>query len=157
MHSHETVPVRVKRLPHFDGLTLPGYATEGAAGMDVLAAEDVTLQPGERWPVATGLAVAIPHGYELQVRPRSGLALKHGISVPNTPGTIDSDYRGEVKVILINHGQTAFEVRRGDRIAQLVLAPVVQASWLKVDELDHTARGEGGFGSTGGVTAFAPG
>ena len=154
MHSADPIPVMVKRLPHFEGLELPAYATEGAAGMDVLAAESVTLQPGERWPVATGLTVAIPHGYEIQVRPRSGLALKHGIGVPNAPGTIDSDYRGELKVILINHGQTPFEVRRGDRIAQLVLAPVVRASWLKVDELDETARGAGGFGSTGGVVAF---
>ena len=154
MHSPESVPILVKRLPHFEGLTLPAYATDGAAGMDVLSAEDVILQPGERWPVATGLAVAIPHGYEIQVRPRSGLALKHGIGVPNSPGTIDSDYRGELKVILINHGQTSFEVRRGDRIAQLVLAPVVRASWLKVEELDETARGEGGFGSTGGATAL---
>ena len=155
MHSPDPIPVMVKRLPHFAGLELPAYATGGAAGMDVLAAEDVTLAPGERWPVATGLAVAIPHGYEIQVRPRSGLALKYGISVPNTPGTIDSDYRGELKVILINHGNTPFEVRRGDRIAQLVLAPVVRASWLKVDELDETARGEGGFGSTG-VVSIAP-
>ena len=154
MHSPDPIPVMVKRLPHFAGLTLPAYATGGAAGMDVLAAEDVTLAPGERWPVATGIAVAIPHGYEIQVRPRSGLALKYGIGVPNTPGTIDSDYRGELKVILINHGQTPFEVRRGDRIAQLVLAPVVRASWLKVDELDETARGAGGFGSTGGVVAL---
>ena len=154
MHSPDPIPVMVKRLPHFAGLTLPAYATDGAAGMDVLAAEDVTLAPNERWPVATGIAVAIPHGYEIQVRPRSGLALKHGIGVPNTPGTIDSDYRGELKVILINHGQTPFEVRRGDRIAQLVLAPVVRASWLKVDELDETARGVGGFGSTGGVSAL---
>ena len=145
----DPIPVMVKRLPHFEGLTLPAYATDGAAGMDVLAAEDVTLQPGERWPVATGLAVAIPHGFEIQVRPRSGLALKHGIGVPNAPGTIDCDYRGELKVILINHGTTAFEIRRGDRIAQLVLAPVVRGSWLKVDELDETMRGEGGFGSTG--------
>ena len=145
----DPIPVMVRRLPHFEGLTLPAYATDGAAGMDVLSAENVTLVPGERWPVATGLAVAIPHGYEIQVRPRSGLALKHGIGVPNAPGTIDSDYRGELKVILINHGTSAFEVRRGDRIAQLVLAPVVRASWLKVDELDETARGEGGFGSTG--------
>ncbi len=149
MHSPETTPVMVRRLSHFDGLTLPDYATGGAAGMDVLAAEDVTLAPGARHPVATGLAVAIPPGFEIQVRPRSGLALKHGISVPNTPGTIDSDYRGELKVILINHGDQAFEVRRGDRIAQLVLAPVARASWLKVDELDETSRGEGGFGSTG--------
>ena len=152
MHSSDPIPVMVKRLPHFEGLTLPAYATDGAAGMDVLSAEHVTLAPGERWPVATGLAVAIPPGYEIQVRPRSGLALKHGIGVPNAPGTIDSDYRGELKVILINHGQTVFEVRRGDRIAQLVLAPVVRASWLKIDELDETARGEGGFGSTGVIS-----
>jgi dUTP pyrophosphatase len=148
------IPVMVKRLPHFEGLELPAYATEGAAGMDVLAAEDVTLAPGARHAVATGLAVAIPQGFEIQVRPRSGLALKHGVTVPNTPGTIDSDYRGELKVIMINHGDAAFEIRRGDRIAQLVLAPVVQATWLKVDELDETVRGEGGFGSTGGVVAL---
>ena len=122
--------------------------------MDVVAAEDVTLLPGGRHAVATGLALAVPDGYELQVRPRSGLALKHGISLPNTPGTIDCDYRGELKVILINHGDMPFDVRRGDRIAQLVLAPVVRATWLKVDELDETARGEGGFGSTGGVVAL---
>jgi dUTP pyrophosphatase len=122
--------------------------------MDVLAAEDVTLAPGARHGVATGLAFAIPPGFEIQVRPRSGLALKHGISIPNSPGTIDSDYRGEVRVILINLGDAPFEVRRGDRIAQLVLAPVTRASWLPVDELDETARGEGGFGSTGGVVAL---
>lgn len=152
--DREPVPVRVKRLPHFEGLELPAYATEGAAGMDVLAAEDVILAPGARHAVATGLAVAIPHGFEIQVRPRSGLALKHGVTVPNTPGTIDSDYRGELKVIMINHGDATFEIRRGDRIAQLVLAPVVQATWLKVDELDETMRGEGGFGSTGGVVSL---
>ena len=118
--------------------------------MDVLAAEDVTLAPGARHAVATGLSVAIPPGYEIQVRPRSGLALKHGISVPNTPGTIDSDYRGELKVILINHGAQAFAIARGDRIAQLVLAPVTQAAWDEVAQLDDTARGAGGFGSTGG-------
>jgi dUTP pyrophosphatase len=148
------VPVPVKQLPHFAGLQLPAYATDGAAGMDVLAAEDVTLAPGARHAVATGLAVAIPPDFEIQVRPRSGLALKHGISVPNTPGTIDSDYRGELKVILINHGTTAFSIQRGDRIAQLVLAPVIRASWMPVAELDETARGEGGFGSTGGVIAL---
>ena len=148
------VGVQVKRLPHGEGLPLPAYATAGAAGMDVVSAEDVTLAPGARHAVATGLALAIPQGFEIQVRPRSGLALKHGISVPNTPGTIDSDYRGEVKVILINHGAVSFEVRRGDRIAQLVLAPVTRASWLPVEELDETARGEGGFGSTGGVVAL---
>ncbi len=146
----EPVAVCVKRLPHGEGLALPAYATAGAAGMDVLAAEDVTLAPGARHAVATGLALAIPPGYEIQVRPRSGLALKHGISVPNTPGTIDSDYRGELKVILINHGAEAFAIRRGDRVAQLVLAPVVQAAWNEVAELDETARGAGGFGSTGG-------
>ena len=150
---HE-VPVQVKRLPHGEGLELPGYATDGAAGMDVLSAEALTLAPGARHAVATGLALAIPVGFEVQVRPRSGLALKHGITVPNTPGTIDSDYRGELKVILINHGNEPFEVRRGDRIAQLVLAPVTRAAWQVVEELDETARGEGGFGSTGGVFAL---
>jgi dUTP pyrophosphatase len=123
--------------------------------MDVVSAEDVTIAPGARHAVATGLALAIPPGFEIQVRPRSGLALKHGISVPNTPGTIDSDYRGEVKVILINLGADAFEVRRGDRVAQLVLAPVTRAAWLAVEELDETARGEGGFGSTGGSFALS--
>ncbi|MEM7665159.1 MAG: dUTP diphosphatase [Pseudomonadota bacterium] len=145
-----SVTVELKRLPHGEGLPLPAYATSGAAGMDVVAAEDVTLNPGARHPVATGLSMAIPHGYEIQVRPRSGLALKHGITVPNTPGTIDSDYRGELKVILINHGDEPFAIVRGDRIAQLVLAPVVQAAWTEVTELDSTDRGEGGFGSTGG-------
>ncbi|WP_156842659.1 dUTP diphosphatase [Novosphingobium aquimarinum] len=154
MHSQDNIPVPVLRLPHFEGLELPAYATDGAAGMDVVSAEDVTIAPGARHAVATGLAMAIPPGFEIQVRPRSGLALKHGISVPNTPGTVDSDYRGEVKIILINHGETAFKVRRGDRIAQLVIAPVVRATWLKVDELDDTERGEGGFGSTGGVVSL---
>ena len=146
----DRVAVRIKRLPHGEGLALPAYATPGAAGMDVLAAEDVTLAPGARHAVATGFSVAIPPGYEIQVRPRSGLALKHGLSVPNTPGTIDSDYRGELKVIVINHGGEPFAVSRGDRIAQLVLAPVTQAAWEEVAELDDTARGAGGFGSTGG-------
>lgn len=145
-----SIPVRIKRLPHGEGLPLPAYATAGAAGMDVVSAEDVTLAPGARHAVATGLMLAIPKGYEMQVRPRSGLALKHGITVPNTPGTIDSDYRGELKVILINHGTAPFVIRRGDRIAQLVLAPVAQAVWDEVAELDVTERGEGGFGSTGG-------
>ena len=146
----DPVSVRIKRLPHGHGLDLPAYATSGAAGMDVLSAEGVTIRPGQRHAVATGLSVAIPEGYEIQVRPRSGLAFKHGISVPNTPGTIDSDYRGELKVILINHGSDDFPIARGDRIAQLVLAPVTQAAWDEVEELDETARGEGGFGSTGG-------
>ena len=145
-----TIPVQVRRLPHGAGLPLPAYATSGAAGMDVTSAEDVTIAPGARHAVATGLALAIPQGYEIQVRPRSGLALKHGITVPNTPGTIDSDYRGELKVILINHGDQPFVIARGDRVAQLVLAPVVQAAWQEVAELDATIRGEGGFGSTGG-------
>ena len=154
MHQPSDIPVPVKRLPNFAGLELPAYATQGAAGMDVLSAEDVTLAPGGRHAVATGLAMAIPPGFEIQVRPRSGLALKHGVTVPNTPGTIDSDYRGELKVIMINHGDAPFEIRRGDRVAQLVLAPVTRASWLPVDELDETARGQGGFGSTGGVVAL---
>ncbi|MCZ8137474.1 MAG: dUTP diphosphatase [Porphyrobacter sp.] len=145
-----TIPVQVRRLPHGAGLPLPAYATSGAAGMDVVSAEEVTIAPGARHAVATGLALAIPQGYEIQVRPRSGLALKHGITVPNTPGTIDSDYRGELKVILINHGTEPFAIARGDRVAQLVLAPVVQAAWDEVEELDATERGEGGFGSTGG-------
>ncbi len=146
----DRIKVRIKRLPHGRDLDLPAYATDGAAGMDVVAAETVTLKPGQRHAVATGLAVAIPEGYEIQVRPRSGLALKHGISVPNTPGTIDSDYRGELKVIMINHGTDDFPIACGDRIAQLVLAPVTQAEWDEVEELDDTARGSGGFGSTGG-------
>lgn len=146
----QPVAVRLKRLPHGEGLPLPAYATAGAAGMDVVAAEDVVIAPGARHPVATGLALAIPEGFEIQVRPRSGLAFKHGITVPNTPGTIDSDYRGELKVLLINHGVEPFAIQRGDRVAQLVLAPVVQAAWEEIEELDETARGAGGFGSTGG-------
>ena len=146
----DPVAVEVKRLPHGQGLDLPAYATDGAAGMDVVSAETVTIAPGARHAVATGLALAIPAGYEIQVRPRSGLALKHGITVPNTPGTIDSDYRGELKVILINHGDDSFAIARGDRVAQLVLAPVVQARWNEVEELAETERGAGGFGSTGG-------
>lgn len=155
MHSSPpSVPIRVKRLPHGEGLDLPAYATAGAAGMDVVSAEEVTLAPGARHAVATGLALAIPAGYEVQVRPRSGLALKHGITVPNTPGTIDSDYRGELKVILINHGSQPFVIARGDRVAQLVLAPVTRAFWQEVSELEDTARGSGGFGSTGGHGAL---
>ncbi len=146
----EPIAVQLKRLPHGAGLPVPAYATDGAAGMDVVSAEDVVLPAGSRYPVATGFAMAIPHGYEVQVRPRSGLALKHGITLPNTPGTIDSDYRGELKVILINLGSEDFTIARGDRIAQLVLAPVTLAAWDEVAELDDTARGAGGFGSTGG-------
>lgn len=151
----EPVGVRVKRLPHGQGLDLPAYATGGAAGMDVLAAEAVVLEPGARHAVATGLALAIPEGYEVQVRPRSGLAVRHGITLGNAPGTIDSDYRGELKIILINHGDEAFAIERGDRIAQLVLAPVVRARWEEVSELDETGRGAGGFGSTGGHARLA--
>jgi len=145
----DPIGVQVKRLPHGEGLDLPAYATSGAAGMDVLSAEDVVLKPGERHAVATGLAVAIPTGYEIQVRPRSGLAFKHGVTVPNTPGTIDSDYRGELKVLMINHGPEDFPIKRGERVAQLVLAPVTQARWDEVVVLDETDRGSGGFGSTG--------
>ena len=143
------IAIGIQRLPHGDGLPLPAYATEGAAGMDVVAAETLTLAPGARCAVATGFAIAIPQGYEVQVRPRSGLALKHGISCLNTPGTIDSDYRGEVKVILINLGQEPFEINRGDRIAQLVPAPVQRAAFTLLDILPETARNAGGFGSTG--------
>ena len=143
------IRIALKRLPNGEGLPLPAYASEHAAGMDVVAAEDVTLRPGWRHAVATGFAIAIPEGYEVQVRPRSGLALKHGITCLNTPGTIDADYRGEVKVILANLGTGVFEIARGDRIAQLVPAPVLRASFDVVEELDATARGAGGFGSTG--------
>ena len=143
------VDVQVKRLRHGEGLPLPAYATSGAAGMDVVSAEDVTLPSLGRHAVATGLALAIPEGYEVQVRPRSGLALKHGITLPNTPGTIDSDYRGELKVILLNLGTETFEIKRGDRIAQLILAPVQIGRMVEVNELDETVRGANGFGSTG--------
>jgi dUTP pyrophosphatase len=146
-----TAPIRIplQRLPHGAGLPLPAYATAGAAGMDVVAAEDLTLAPGSRHAVATGFAMAIPEGYEVQVRPRSGLALKYGITCLNTPGTIDSDYRGEVKVILANLGNAPFSVVRGERIAQLVPAPVQRAVLDEVESLGETARGGGGFGSTG--------
>ncbi|MBA3666477.1 MAG: dUTP diphosphatase [Sphingomonas sp.] len=144
-----TVRIRISRLPHGEGLPLPSYATPGAAGLDVVAAEDLDLQPGQRFAVATGFRVAIPQGYEIQVRPRSGLAFRHGITVPNTPGTIDSDYRGELKVLLINHGAEPFAIRRGERIAQLVPAAVTLAAFDEVEELCVTDRGHGGFGSTG--------
>ena len=146
-----TVPIT--RLPHAGCLPLPAYETAQAAGMDLRAAvpddTPLVLRPGERYPVPTGLAFALPAGFEGQVRPRSGLAFKAGITCLNSPGTIDADYRGEVKVILINHGPEDFVIRRGDRIAQLVIAPVVQAVWVEVEGLDDTARGAGGFGSTG--------
>ena len=143
------IEIKLKRLPHGEGLPLPSYASEHAAGLDVVAAESLTLMSGERRAVATGFAIAIPHGYEVQVRPRSGLAIKHGITCLNTPGTIDSDYRGEVKVILANLGSEPFDVKRGERIAQLVPAPVLRARFTEVHELEETARGSGGFGSTG--------
>jgi dUTP pyrophosphatase len=143
------IRIELKRLPHGEGLPLPAYATDGAAGMDVVAAEALTLEPGDRAAVATGFAIAIPAGHEVQVRPRSGLALKHGVTCLNTPGTIDSDYRGEVKVILANLGREPFEIARGDRIAQLVPAPVLRATLDEVVTLDDTLRGAGGFGSTG--------
>lgn len=143
------ITIRLMRLPHGEGLPLPAYATAGAAGMDVVAAEELVLAPGARHAVATGFAIAIPPGYEVQVRPRSGLALKHGITCLNTPGTIDEDYRGEVKVILANLGGQPFAIARGERIAQLVPAPVQRAVFDTVATLDETARGAGGFGSTG--------
>lgn len=143
------IEIKLTRLPHGDGLPLPQYATEHAAGLDVVAAEDLTLQPGQRHAVPTGFAIEIPHGYEVQVRPRSGLALKHGVTCLNTPGTIDSDYRGEVKVILANLGSEPFVATRGERIAQLVPAPVLRARFEEVGQLSGTQRGSGGFGSTG--------
>jgi dUTP pyrophosphatase len=143
------IEIELQRLPHGQGLPLPARATEHAAGLDVVAAEDLTLAPGQRHAVATGFAIAIPPGYEVQVRPRSGLALKHGITCLNTPGTIDSDYRGEVRVILANLGSEPFEVRRGERIAQLVPANVLTAAFREVEALSETSRGSGGFGSTG--------
>jgi dUTP pyrophosphatase len=143
------IAIKLKRLPHGDGLPVPAYATDQAAGLDVVAAEAVTLAPGARHAVATGFALAIPKGYEVQVRPRSGLALKHGVTCLNTPGTIDADYRGEVKVILANLGAQPFIIERGDRIAQLVPAPVLKTWFEECEELDATVRGTGGFGSTG--------
>jgi len=143
------IAIQLSRLPHGEGLPLPAYASAHAAGMDVVAAESVTIPPGGRHAVATGFAIAIPEGYEVQVRPRSGLALKHGITCLNSPGTIDADYRGEVKVILANLGEQPFEVIRGERIAQLVPAAVVPARFVEAERLDETARGGGGFGSTG--------
>jgi dUTP pyrophosphatase len=146
-----TVPIT--RLPHGEGLPLPAYETAQAAGMDLRAAvpedEPLVLKPGSRFPVPTGLAFALPPGFEGQVRPRSGLAFKHGVTCLNSPGTVDADYRGEVKVILINLGEEDFTIRRGERIAQLIVAPVVQAVWTEVESLDETVRGAGGFGSTG--------
>ena len=145
----DPLTIAVKRLPHGRDLPLPAYATAGAAGMDVVAAEALVLQPGARHAVATGFALAFPAGWEVQVRPRSGLAIKHGVTCLNTPGTIDSDYRGEVKVILANLGSEPFAIARGDRIAQLVPASVTRAALVEVEALDATPRDTGGFGSTG--------
>jgi dUTP pyrophosphatase len=141
--------VEVRRLPNGAELELPSYATPGAAGMDLRAAEDVHLHPGRWEPVATGIAIALPTGYEAQVRPRSGLAAKYGVGLLNAPGTIDSDYRGEIKVILINHGEAPVEIKRGERIAQLVVAPVARVGWRESVDFAQTSRGTGGFGSTG--------
>jgi dUTP pyrophosphatase len=145
----EPLAVLITRLPHGAGLPLPARATAGAAGMDIVSAVDVTIEAGARELVPTGFAVAVPHGYELQLRPRSGLALKHGISLPNAPATVDSDYRGEIRVILINHGDAPFEIRRGERIAQLLVQRVEPVVFHEVSELPATDRGDGGFGSTG--------
>lgn len=146
--------VRITRDAHAADLPLPEATTSGSAGLDLRAATDpgsgpVVLAPGERQAIPTGLRIAIPDGFEAQVRPRSGLALRHGILIPNAPGTIDSDYRGEIQVILMNAGDADFEIARGDRIAQLVVAPVVRPEWVEVESLDETSRGEGGFGHTG--------
>ena len=151
------VNVAIKRLPHANGLPLPSYATPGSAGLDVAAAveQDIVIARGARAAVPTGLCLKLPASYEAQIRPRSGLALRHGITVLNSPGTIDSDYRGEVRVILINHGDAPFTVSRGERIAQLVVAPVSRANLVEVSEIDGTERGEQGFGSTG-TSAFGP-
>lgn len=145
------ITVDIRRLPHGTAFEPPRYATGGAAGMDLVAAveADIVLAPGARALIATGIAIAVPAGYEAQVRPRSGLALKHGITVLNSPGTIDADYRGEVGVILVNHGAAPFTVSRGLRVAQLVIAPVSRAVWFEVAELAESGRGGGGFGSTG--------
>lgn len=147
------ITVQVQRLPHAEGLALPAYQSAHAAGLDLLAAvpEDtpLTMQPGQRALVPTGLMIAVPPGHEAQVRPRSGLAFKHGVTVLNSPGTVDADYRGEVSVLLINHGEEPFTIRRGERIAQLVIAAVTQANLVVVAALPSTDRGSGGFGSTG--------
>ncbi len=145
----EHIPIRITRLPEGEGLDLPDYQSEGAAGMDVRAAEDRMLQPGETALIPTGFAIAVPLGYEAQLRPRSGLALKHGVTLLNSPGTVDSDYRGPVGVILTNLGHEPFFINRGDRIAQMVIAKVERAQFELVESLDDTERGAGGFGSSG--------
>jgi dUTP pyrophosphatase len=147
------IQIEVRQLPHGEGLALPAYQTEHAAGLDLLAAvpddKPLTLDPGTYALIPTGLTIALPAGYEAQVRPRSGLAAKHGITVLNSPGTIDADFRGEIGVLLINHGKNPFPIRRGERVAQMIVAPVVQAEFIQAIELTQTERGSGGFGSTG--------
>lgn len=147
----QPIPIPIQMLPHAQGLPLPSYATEGSAGMDLRAALDqaLVIQPGQRLLIPTGIAIAVPAGYEAQIRPRSGLAIKHGITMLNSPGTIDSDYRGEIKVIAINHGQEPFSIERGERVAQLIIAPVARAEWVQAESLEVTQRGAGGFGHTG--------
>ncbi len=149
--GQRTVVVRITRGKAAKGLPLPSYMTEGAAGMDLAAAvkSKITVSPGERVMVPTGLRLSVPSGYEMQIRPRSGLAIKHGVTVVNAPGTVDSDYRGEVKVLLINHGSDAWTLKRGDRIAQMVLAKVARVRWRAINRLEKTSRGKGGFGSSG--------
>jgi dUTP pyrophosphatase len=145
--------VSIRRLTHGEGLPTPAYASPGAAGLDLYAAlpagQKLVLEPGARELIPTGIEIALPEGYEAQVRPRSGLAVRHGVTILNAPGTIDSDYRGEVKALLINHGAQPFDITRGMRIAQLVISPVARATLVETDDLDETARGAGGFGSTG--------
>ena len=157
----KTLSIECTQLPHGEGMPLPAYETSGAAGMDLMAAiaqgEDIVLAPGERRLIPTGLSIAVPEGYEAQIRPRSGLALRHGITMVNAPGTIDSDYRGEIGVILINLGQETFTVRRGERIGQMVIAAHVRAEWQVAHALDETSRGAGGFGSTGTASETAAG
>lgn len=150
--SVRKIAVQIVRLPHAADLPLPGYQSEAAAGLDLLAAPEtpVTIAPGGYASIPTGISIALPAGTEAQVRPRSGLAARHGVTVLNTPGTIDADYRGEIAVVLINHGRESFVVSRGQRIAQLVIAPVLTATLEEVKKLDETTRGTGGFGSTGG-------
>ncbi|MHB1000627.1 MAG: dUTP diphosphatase [Armatimonadota bacterium] len=149
--ANKTVTILIQRIPGTDDLPIPGYATPGSAGIDLLAAvdSDVVLQPGERFLISTGIRAAIPEGFEGQIRPRSGLALRYGISMVNSPGTIDSDYRGIIQIIMINHGSEPFTVKRGDRIAQMVIAPVIRAELIESDNLPDTLRNDGGFGHTG--------
>ncbi|HXV28556.1 MAG TPA: dUTP diphosphatase [bacterium] len=147
----QELEIKIKTFPHFEGLSLPDYMTDGASGFDLMAAceEAVVLSPGKRALIPTGISISLPRGTEAQVRPRSGLAFRHGVTLLNTPGTIDWDYRGEIKVLLINHGEDAFIVERGMRIAQLIVMQVVKAKLVAADNLDATPRGAGGFGHTG--------